>query len=196
MLIIKDMETDYTKPNPKAVFSVLFLAVVVFVALIYYNDLFFFKKSPNELNAPVATEERTGVPPLDTLSVDEQLQFLNSRGQLKVPETKDKTSVSSKNLPVLVLGLLSQADNIKVESVLYSNGKKGFEVMFNMNRSSIESFKSFASSVDRKIWNIFSASYSEKAATLSMESESYQVDIDFAQETYVKTQVKMMVLMK
>ncbi|KND50253.1 MAG: hypothetical protein AB198_01525 [Parcubacteria bacterium C7867-003] len=195
MLIIKDMERDYTRPTPTA-FVFLAIIAVVFLGLAYYLvDAFLINKSANDASVEVSSDKQE-IPTVDTLPVEDQLKYLSSRSAVKVSEIQNRNSISSKVLPVSVLNLLGEAQNISAESVVYSSGKKGFEVTFTMNNSSVEAFKQFTSSVDRKIWNIVSASYTEKAGVISLESKTHQTLINFTQETYVLTQVKMIVTIK
>lgn len=194
MLEIKDMERDYTKPTREAVVLIIVVTLLILSGLLYYaNSLYLKSKSIGVVKVPV--ENKESIKP-DTFSPDAQLNYLSARSNLKTLDTKESTVISSKKLPVQVINILSVGQNIQAKSVVFVDGKKGYQVTFDIEKKLVESFMTLTQSLDRKVWNMTKASYTDRAGVVNIESANYIATINLVQALDTKTEVEMNVIIK
>ena len=195
MIEIKESDRDYTKFTPVAYLAFIVMFILVVGTGFYFKDIFFKDKQTGH-DPEQIVKKSTKPAAIDDKPTEEQLAFLLSRNKYPVPATTNVVQIAPKNLPVNVIGLLNQVSEISAKSVGYSNGMNGYEVSFSLGVKLEDDFRTYLHSFDADVWKVVSASYTENAGVLTLESKQHSASAEFVGKENSTTTVTLRVIVK
>jgi hypothetical protein len=144
------------------------LVIIVLIALVGWIAWNYFGGKVAPQTPPVVIHDR---------SYDQNMVV--TRAQFVVPTVTTQKEISQKDLPTsLSKFILSSATSTSIKSATYSDGKKGFLIIYKIFNTTIENLNATLVSVAQtNKWSLISGQRADLANILSYEDKNYKLTI-------------------